>query len=329
MKLAFWRGLRVLVTGGSGFVGSHVVELLVGHGARVTVTSRQDHPESLRAVRSEVDLRRGDLEDPDFCRRSARGQEVVLCLAGHVGGVEYNRTRHATLFVRNMRPFLNVLEAAHAEGAGRLLVTSSACVYPRDCTFPIAEREGLVGQPETTNAGYGWAKRMQEYVGAEFMREHGLPVAIARPFNAYGPRDDFRPERSHVIPALIRRTLEGENPLVVWGSGRQTRAFVYVKDFAEGLLRIAEKHPAGEPVNLGSREEISIQSLVESIVRLSGTGCQVVFDASRPEGQPRRSCDTTRMREVLGEWEPPTPLEQGLRETIAWYRETAAGTRRS
>jgi GDP-L-fucose synthase len=253
---------------------------------------------------------------------------MVLHQAAHVGGVEYNRTRHATLFLRNMRPFENVLEAASAEGVDRLLVTSSACVYPRECTFPLAERDGTTGEPEATNAGYGWAKRMQEYLGAAFRREHGLPIAIARPFNAYGPRDDFRPERSHVIPALIRRACEGEDPFVVWGSGNQTRTFLFVEDFALGLLLVAEKHPVPEPINLGSREEISIRTLVDTVLRLAGRSPRIVFDPSRPEGQPRRSCDTRRMVEVLG-WEPATPLEEGLRRTVAWYRSTLTGVTRS
>jgi len=326
--MGFWNQRRVLVTGGSGFVGSHVTELLLARGARVTVTARRPSPANLRAVQSEVEVRVGDLEDASFARGALRGQEIVLHLAAHVGGVEYNRVRHATLFLRNLRPFLNVLEGARDEKIERLLVTSSACVYPRECAYPISERDGMTAAPEATNAGYGWSKRMQEYLGAAFSQEHGLPVAVARPFNAYGPRDDFRPERSHVIPALVRRVLDGEDPLVVWGSGNQTRTFLYVKDLAEGLLLVAEKHPTAEPVNLGSGEEVTIRTLVDAILRAAGRSPRVVFDSTRPEGQPRRSCDMTRMRAVLG-WEPKTLLEDGLRETIAWYQTSLAGALRS
>jgi GDP-L-fucose synthase len=312
--LGFWRGRRVLVTGGTGFVGSRVTALLLGEGATVAVTSR-----SAPEKRTDVEVCVGDLEDPGFAARACRGREIVLHLAAHVGGVEYNRVRHASLYLRNMRPFESVLEAAHAAGVARFLVTSSACVYPREGPFPLAERDGTTGAPEATNAGYGWAKRMQEYLGAAFAREHGLSVAIARPFNAYGPGDDFRPERSHVIAALVRRACAGEDPFVVWGSGEQTRTFLYVDDFARGLLLVAEKHPVAEPVNLGSREEVSIRRLVEMVLRAAGHAPRVVFDPTRPEGQPRRSCDVTRMVEVL-DWEPTTPLEEGLRRTVEWYR---------
>jgi len=320
--VGFWTGTRVLLTGGAGFIGSHTTELLLREGARVTVVARLASPPFLRPLLADLDLRVGDLDEPSFCRQVTAGQEIVLHLAGHVGGLDYNRTRHAELFARNLRPFLNVLDAARAAGVGRLLVTSSACVYPRECSNPIPEREGTLGEPEPTNAGYGWSKRMQEYLGAAWMRESGVPVAIARPFNAYGPRDDFRPERSHVIPALLRRALAGENPFVVWGSGEQTRSFLYVEDFARGLLLIAERHAAGEALNLGGREEVSIRTLVEQVLQVTGRSPRVVFDTSRPEGQPRRSCDTTRMRALLG-WEPATPLALGLRETLAWME--AAG----
>jgi GDP-L-fucose synthase len=312
----------VLVTGGAGFIGSHATELLLREGAKVTVASRRASPPFLRPVLADVDLRIGDLDEPSFCREVVARQEIVLHLAGHVGGLDYNRSRHAELFTRNLGPFLNVLDAARAAGVDRLLVTSSACVYPRDCSNPIPEREGTHREPEPTNAGYGWAKRMQEYLGAAWMRETGVPVAIARPFNAYGPRDDFRPERSHVIPSLLRRALAGEDPFVVWGSGEQTRSFLYVKDFARGLLLIAERHPAGEALNLGGSEEVSIRTLVEHVLEATGRSPRVTFDTSRPEGQPRRSCDTARMRAVLA-WEPETPLAQGLRETVAWME--AAG----
>jgi GDP-L-fucose synthase len=313
--LGFWRGRRVLVTGGTGFVGSRVTALLLQEGATVAVTSRSASVQTA----PDVELCVGDLEDPGFAARSCRNREIVLHLAAHVGGVAYNRVRHATLFLRNMRPFQSVLEAAHAAGIQRFLVTSSACVYPREGPFPLVEGDGTKGEPEATNAGYGWAKRMQEYLGAAFAREHGLAVAIARPFNAYGPGDDFRAERSHVIAALVRRACEGEDPFVVWGSGNQTRSFLYVDDFARGLLLLAEKHPVAEPVNLGSREEVSIRTLVDMVLRAAGHTPRVVFDPARPEGQPRRSCDVTRMVEVLG-WEPTTPLAEGLRRTVEWYR---------
>jgi nucleoside-diphosphate-sugar epimerase len=163
---------------------------------------------------------------------------------------------------------------------------------------------------------------MQEYLGTAAMQEYGLEIAIARPYNAYGPRDDFDPATSHVIPSLIRRVLAGEDPLRVWGSGNQTRTFLYVKDFVRGLLLCAERYAEGRPVNLGTDEETSIRELVGLCLELTGRRPSVEYDTSRPEGQPRRCCDTTLMKRVLG-WEPETSLRDGLAETIRWYQEQA------
>lgn len=320
--MSFWAGRKVLVPGGSGFVGSHLVELLIDEGATVTVSSRKEAPRFLADVASEVDLRHGDLEDPVFCRDIVAGQDTVLYLAAEVGGIHYNRLHHASLFASNLRPFLNVLEAVRETRPERFLITSSACVYPRHPSIPTPEQEGTHGEPEPTNGGYGWAKRMQEYLGTAAVQEYGLKIAIARPYNAYGPRDDFDPATSHVIPSLIRRVLSGEDPLKVWGSGNQTRTFLYVKDFVRGLLLCAERYAEGRPVNLGTDEETSIRELVELCLELIGRRPRVEYDTSRPEGQPRRCCDTTLMKRVLG-WEPSTSLRDGLAETIRWYRKQA------
>ena len=317
---AFWSGRRVLVTGAGGFVGSHLTEELVARGARVTAAVRREPAHFLDGVRDRIELRSGDLEDAGFCAKLVHGHGTVLHLAAHVGGIAYNRLHHATLFVRNLQPLMNMLEAARGASVERFLVTSSACIYRRDCPIPTPESDGTQGSPEPTNAGYGWAKRMQEYLGAEYAREFSLPVAIARPFNAYGPRDDFRAETSHVIPALIRKVLEGEGPVEVWGSGRQSRGFLYVTDLVEGLLRTAERHVEAEPVNIGPVEETTIGDLVRTILEISGRQRDIVFDTSRPEGQPRRACDTTTMRRVL-DWTPTTTLALGLRRTIEWYRD--------
>ena len=321
--MSFWSGKAVLVTGGTGFIGSHVVEMLLEEGARVTATGRRALAPFLKGVLPRIRYRAGDLNDAGFCEELADGQDAIMHLAARVGGVEYNRTHHASLFIANMRPFLNMLEAAHKAGVGRFLVTSSACVYRRDCTIPTPENEGRMGEPEATNAGYGWAKRMQEYVAAEFCAEAGLPVAIARPSNAYGPRDDFSPVTSHVIAALIRKVLSGQDPLNVWGSGEQTRSFLYVEDFARGLLLLAERCTGPEPVNIGTDQETTIRQLVELILEISGKSPEVRYEAARPGGQPRRLSDVRKMSRVLG-WKPAISLAEGLRRTIRWYRENGS-----
>jgi GDP-L-fucose synthase len=192
-------------------------------------------------------------------------------------------------------------------------------VYPRACTIPTPETEGFSGTPEETNEGYGWAKRMAEFEAAAVHKEFGLRVAIARPYNAYGPRDDFDPETSHVIPALIRKALSGQDPLEVWGDGTQTRAFLYVEDFVRGLLEVAERYAECDPVNLGADEEVSIGDLARMIVELCGSRARLRFETGAPKGQPRRNCDTAKAREKLA-FSAKVPLREGLRRTIEWYR---------
>ncbi|KAJ8136677.1 hypothetical protein OY671_010110, partial [Metschnikowia pulcherrima] len=169
---------------------------------------------------------KGDSRDPRFCRRACKGQDVVLNLAAVVGGVGYNSKHHASSFRDNMTLQSNVLEAARSEGVARYLVVSTALLYPRDCRIPTPESEGFRDAPEATNRGYGWAKRMGEYSGQAYAEEYGMSVAIVRPYNAYGPRDHYDPEKSHVIAALVRRVCMGESPLKVWGDGKSTRAFL-------------------------------------------------------------------------------------------------------
>ncbi len=207
--MSFWDRKKVLVTGGGGFIGSHVVERLarLHRGVKITVAARMtpENKRNLAAVLKDVRVVKADLRDPEACRRACRGQDVVLNLAGVVGGVGYNSVHHASLFRDNMTLQLNMIEAARLEKAARYLVVSTACVYPRDCVIPTPESEGFRDAPEATNRGYGWAKRMGEYLGRAYADEFGMSVAIVRPYNAYGPRDHFEPEKSHVIAALVRR----------------------------------------------------------------------------------------------------------------------------
>lgn len=322
MSASWWDRKAVLVAGGGGFVGSHLVErLLAETRARVTVADRmsQERRRNLAAVIKDVRVLDLDLRQPAAARRACRGQEVVLDLAAKVAGVGYNASHHATMFRENMRLALNLLEGARLAGARRFLAVSSACVYRRDCPIPTPESEGFVGAPEQTNEGYGWAKRMTEYLGSAYAREFGLEVAIARPYNAYGPRDHFESERSHVIAALIRRVCAGEDPLLVWGDGAATRSFLYVDDFARGLLDMTERYARAEPLNLGSDEEVTIRELARSILRLAGSRARLSFDPSQPAGQPRRACDGSKARRAIG-FRARVRLEEGLRRTIAWYR---------
>lgn len=318
----FWKNKRVLVTGGAGFIGSHLVEALLARGAQPRVPVREGtRLDFLDACRGSVEFVQADLQRPEDCQSALRQQAIVMHLAGNVAGLEYNIQHPGSIYRDNMIPFLNVIEAARKEGVERFLVTSSACVYPRFCSIPTPEREGFRDRPEPTNEGYGWAKRMQEFVGQAYSREYGMTVAIARPYNAYGPRDNFDPGSSHVIPALLHRILTEDGPLRVWGAGDHSRSFLYVSDFVEGLLAVTEHYAVADPVNLGAEEEVSIRELVFLLLELAGKKeKKVMFDTSQPTGQPRRKCDSTKAQETI-HFRARVGLREGLQKTIAWYQE--------
>jgi GDP-L-fucose synthase len=321
----YWLGRRVLVTGGTGFVGSHLVERLLEAGSEVRVTGRRDrsiwHPVS--RAREAADYRQGDLGDAAFAASACQGRDTILHLAAVVGGIGFNAPHPALLFADNVVPGVILLRAAQAAGAERILLTSSACVYPRDARIPTPEEDGFVDDPERGNLGYGWGKRSLEVFARMIALEHGTSVAIARAYNAFGPRDDFSPATSHVIPALLRKALAAEDELHVWGDGTPTRSFVYVDDIVRGLLVAAERAPVADPVNLGTREEVSVAVLTQSIMQACGVKKRIVFDPTKPGGQPRRTCDVTKAERLIG-WKAEVPLAEGLARTVEWLRANPA-----
>lgn len=319
----FWKQTKVLVTGGTGFIGSHVVEKLVQRGAVVTVLDRimNGQVKHIAYLKDSVRFIKGDCANLSDALKACAHQDVVMNLAAHVGGIEYNRFHQATMLRDNIAIAQTMIEAARQKNVGRFLVVSSACVYPHDARVPTAEKEGWKGEPEPTNSGYGWAKRFAELLGAKYAEEFGMKVGIVRPYNAYGPRDHFDPSSSHVIPALIKRVFDGENPVIVWGSGKQTRAFLYVEDFAEGLILSIEKYPVPDPVNIGTDDEVSVREVVEKIIEYSGIKTAVRFDTTKPDGSPRRNSDNRKAKKKIG-FIAQTPFEEGLKKTIDWYKET-------
>lgn len=322
--MGFWKGKKVLVTGGAGFIGSYVVEQLVEKEADVLTTVidnlQSGELKNLKRVRDRIKFVRADLRNMEECLKICKGKEIVMNLAARVGGIEYNRLHLGTMFRDNMLISLNVLDAARQVGVERFLVVSSACAYPHNCTIPTPEEEGFKESPEPTNEGYGWAKRMAEVQGRLYTQEFGMRIGIVRPYNCYGPRDHFDLEKSHVIPALIKRIFDGEDPLVVWGNGEQSRAFLYVEDLARGLIEAIEKYPVPDPINVGTDEEIKIKDLVKLLLKLSGKNPKAIFDPSKPEGQPRRNCDTRKAKKKIG-FEAKVKLSEGLKRTIDWYQE--------
>ncbi|MBI3551236.1 MAG: NAD-dependent epimerase/dehydratase family protein [Elusimicrobia bacterium] len=321
--MGFWERKRVLVAGGAGFIGSHVVEELLKRGSRVSVADHMSagRRANLKAVRRELRFIETDFLSPAQCRKACAGQEIVLNLAAKVAGVGFNSQHHGTMFRENILIAAHVMEAAREAGVGRFLVVSSACVYPHDCGVPTLEEDGARDAPEPASEGYGWAKRMAEFLGTAYQREFGMKVAIARPANAYGPRDHFDTPAAHVVASLIRRAVRGEDPVTVWGNGTPKRNFLFVEDIARGLLDVAERYPAADPVNLGSDEEVSIRELAELILELSGSSSRLTFDRSKPAGQPRRYCSTEKAKKTVG-FSARIPLREGLSRTISWYRQT-------
>jgi GDP-L-fucose synthase len=300
--------MRTLVTGGGGFLGSHLVDRLREGGADPVVARQADY-----------DLTRW--EDAERLFTEAR-PEVVFHLAAEVGGIGANLANPGRYWYANLVMGAHVLELARLHEVAKLVVAGTVCAYPKHTPVPFHEEELWNGYPEETNAPYGVAKK-SILVGAQAYREqYGTNAIFLLPTNLYGPRDNFDLETSHVIPALIRKMLESPEEIVLWGDGSPTREFLYVEDCAEAFVTAAERYDGAEPVNLGAGREISIRELASLIAELTGFAGEIRWDASMPNGQPRRSLDASRAKELFG-FEARTPLREGLERTIAWYRAQA------
>lgn len=308
-------------------IGSHVTELLVERGAQVTVADNLERGciQNLRSVVKRIRLIKTDLCEFKNALAVSRRQDFVFNLAAKVTGIEYNRTHQAEMFWSNMLLQRHPIAAAACAGVGRFVQVSTACVYPCDAKVPTPEFEGSRGAPEPTNQGYGWAKRMGEHLAEYHTREVQMECVIARPFNAYGPRDNFEAATSHVIPALIKKILDGNDPVEIWGSGNQKRVFVHAKDIALGLLELGEKAPPAEPVNIGHDQMISIKELYKIILQVLGKHPKPFFNSNMPEGYSARAADMTKLKQVTEGFIPNTiSLEAGIREMVDWYRSRPA-----
>jgi GDP-L-fucose synthase len=318
--MSFWQNKRVLVTGGAGFIGSYVVGMLLDSGAKVKVADSLEKKSALNlnSLIKNIEYIKTDLRLLPDCENACKDSAIVLNLAAKVSGINFNKQHPGSIFRDNILISTNMLEAARRSNTERFLVASSACVYSPSCKAPTPETEGFLDLPDPANDGYGWAKRMAEFQADAYRKEFGMKIAIVRPYNVYGARDCFEPERSHVIPSLIKRIFDNENPLNVWGDGQQSRSFLYVSDLARGILETAEKYAVCDPLNLGSEEEIKICDLVKLIVKISGKNPDIIFDTSKPGGQLRRKCDVTKAREKIG-FQAMISLEEGIKKTINWY----------
>lgn len=307
----FWADRRVCVTGGAGFLGSFITEKLRQRGAREVFIP---HIEDYDLVKPEDIGRMLDDSHPD----------LIIHLAALAGGIGANRARPADFFYINLMMGVQLMHMAWQRGVSKFVALGTICAYPKFTPLPFKEENLWDGYPEETNAPYGLAKKMLLVQAQAYREQYGLNAIYLLPVNLYGPRDNFNLETSHVIPALIRKCLEAKErrdpQVVLWGDGTPTREFLYVEDAAEGILRAAERYNGSEPVNLGSGQEISIKNLAGLIARLTGFQGELVWDTSKPNGQPRRALDVSRAEQFFG-FRAQVPFEDGLRRTINWYME--------
>jgi GDP-L-fucose synthase len=304
----FWDGKAVVVTGGAGFLGRPTVRLLEELGAKPTVIRSADH----------------DLRDPRAMREAVEGATVVIHLAANVGGIGFNRANPAPLVYDNMMMTANVFEASRQAGVEKLVSACTVCAYPKFTPSPFSEDDLWNGYPEEPNAPYGLAKKMMLVLSDAYRRQYGFDSCAPIVANLYGPDDNFDLESSHVIAAMIRKYVEaherGDEQVVLWGTGKPSREFLFVEDAARALVLAAEHLNVSDPVNIGTGTETNIRTLAETIERLVGFEGETVWDTSRPDGQPRRFLDVTRARELMG-FEARVSLEDGLRRTIESFRE--------
>ncbi len=307
--MTFWDGKQILLTGGAGFLGSHIVEQLDQRGI---------HKDQLFTPRSkDFDLRKWE-----NCVKAVKGRDIVIHLAAKVGGIGFNQKYPGELFFDNAMMGIQLIEAARQEGVEKCVILGTVCAYPKFTPVPFDEKDLWNGYPEETNAPYGLAKKMLLVQAQAYRQQYGFNAIYLLPVNLYGPRDNFDPESSHVIPALIKKFVEAvqkkETVVEVWGTGSASREFLYVEDAARAVVLAAERYNKPDPVNIGAGREISIKDLVGIIQKNTGFTGEVHWDTSKPDGQPRRCLVTSRAKEEFG-FEANVAFDEGLKRTIEWY----------
>lgn len=308
--MAFWSDQRFVVTGGAGFLGSHLVKKIKNYGGiHICVPRSAEY----NLIKEEAVIRFFNKAKPD----------IVIHLAAVVGGIGANRENPGRFFYENLMMGAQLMEQARLFGVKKFVAVGTICSYPKFTPVPFKEENLWDGYPEETNAPYGLAKKMMLVQSQAYRRQYSFNSIFLLPVNLYGPGDNFDPKSSHVIPALIKKCIDavrtGEKEITVWGTGKATREFLYVEDAAEAVLLATEKYDREDPVNIGAGFEISIKDLAELIVELTGFQGRLVWDATKPDGQPRRMLDTTRAFQEFG-FKAKSNFREGLQKTIEWYR---------
>lgn len=308
--IEYWKNKRVLITGGTGFLGQHVVEEL-----------KTMQPEEIVSIGSK-DF---DLRNYESCLKATKNIDLVIHLAANVGGIGYNQEKPADLFEDNLLMGTFMMKAAKENKVEKFVALGTVCAYPKVIPIPFKEDDLWNGYPEETNAPYGLAKKMLLVQSQAYRQQFDFNSIYLLPVNLYGPGDNFNPKSSHVIPALIKKFIDakanGDNKVVVWGTGSATREFLFVKDAARAIVLAAEKYDKSDPVNIGSSFEISIKDLAELIKRLVDFNGEIEWDTTKPDGQPRRKLDVSRAEREFG-FVSKTTFEEGLQQTIDWYINT-------
>ena len=297
----------ILITGGAGFLGGYVVEKVSNRSPKKIFIPRSDQ---------------FDLRKQEVCKKVVENIDLVIHLAANVGGIGYNQAKPGELFYDNLVMGVHLMEEARKAGVKKFLGLGTICQYPKFTPVPFKEEDLWNGYPEETNAPYGLAKKMMLVQGQAYKQQYGMNVIHLMPVNLYGPGDNFSPESSHVIPALIKKFVDaktrGDEFVVVWGTGKSTREFLYVEEAAGAIVMAVEKYDGIEPINLGSSFEISIEVLANLIKKIVGFKGEIVWDKTKPDGQPRRKLDTSKAKKEFG-FESKIPFEEGLTKTIEWY----------
>jgi UDP-glucose 4-epimerase len=317
----YLRDRNVVVTGGAGLIGSFLTERLVAAGARVVVADdfSKGRREFLANVIDAIEIREGDLEDVRAMDRALDGAEIVFHLASRAFGIGYSAGNHLRILDHNERITNNLVQTVSQNRVEWLLVASSSCVYPDDGPEIISEAPLCSSEPEAANWGYGWAKRMLERKVQLLGRERRLPVTIVRPFNIYGERYVWVGNDSQAIPMLIKKIMDGDDPVIIWGSGAQRRNYLHAIDCADAMVGLVEANWSGV-VNIGTEDTISMRELAEAICTLAGRWPQLIVDRTKPEGRPVKSADSTTLRKAYPGFSSSVAFDEGLRRMLGWYR---------